>query len=148
MSKGVSEKIPPLLHSVNDVERVGDHSENIVDIAERRIEDKLSISKEAAAEVKRIYAALESMFENVTIALENMDKNAAKKALSDEYKINMLTVEIRNNHLHRINNRICIPVAGVNFIDLIMNIEKIGDHLANIAHAILGDLSWNNDDKV
>lgn len=60
----------------------------------------------------------------------------------------VMTVEIRNNHLQRVNNRICVPIAGVNFVDAIMNIEKIGDHLANIAHAILGSLSWNHNDKI
>ncbi len=148
MSQELSEKVPPLLHSVNDVERIGDHAENIAEIAERKIEDKLKISKEAQLELSKMYAALNSMFDNVTIALENMDKKAAKNALSNEDKINLLTAEIRNKHLERVNKGVCVPIAGVNFVDLIMNMEKIGDHMANVAHAILGDLSWNHNDAI
>jgi phosphate:Na+ symporter len=74
--------------------------------------------------------------------LENNDTEAAKSALANEYDLNRMQIDFRRSHVRRMSEGICTPQTGLIFIDLVDNIEKIGDHLTNIAQAIIGGLQW------
>lgn len=139
-----SEKIPALLHSVNDIERIGDHAMNITELAERKIDDKLVLSEEAVEELKKMQGIIDKMFDNIIETLQNKDLNAAKKVLINEEEINLLTLVLRQNHIERLNARKCKVMSGIIFLDLVMNLEKIGDHLTNVAQASLGSLRIGN----
>jgi phosphate:Na+ symporter len=143
LSDEVSMELPVLLHTVNDLERIGDHAVNIVEIAERKIEQKLSFSKSALTEADRLRKEADQMFENIVAALENNDVEAAKSAaLTNENNLNKMQIDFRRSHVQRMSEGVCTPQAGLIFIDLVDNIEKIGDHLTNIAQAIIGGLQW------
>ncbi len=142
LSDEVSVKLPVLLHTVNDLERIGDHAVNIVEIAGRKIDQKLSFSDSAMAEAEQIRTDVDQMFENIITALEHDDNQAAKSALTKEAKLNKMQIDFRRSHVDRMTNGICSAEAGLIFIDLVDNIEKIGDHLTNIAQAIIGGLQW------
>ncbi|MHC4737109.1 MAG: PhoU domain-containing protein, partial [Planctomycetota bacterium] len=139
----VSVELPVLLHTVNDLERIGDHAVNIVEIAERKIEQKLSFSDFALDEADKLRKEAEQMLDNVIAALENNDAEAARAALVNEANINKMQIDFRYSHVHRMGEGVCSPEAGLIFIDLVDNIEKIGDHLTNIAQAVIGGLQWN-----
>jgi phosphate:Na+ symporter len=83
------------------------------------------------------------MFERISAALENGDIEAAKSALENEKNINKMQVDFRRSHVQRMNEGICTAEAGLIFIDLVDNAEKIGDHLTNIAQAVIGGLQWD-----
>ena len=142
LSDEVSMKLPVLLHTVNDLERIGDHAVNIVEIAERKIEQKLSFSNSALAEAEQLRKEIDQMFDSVIAALENNDTEAAKSALANEYDLNRMQIDFRRSHVQRMSDGICSAETGLIFIDLVDNIEKIGDHLTNIAQAIIGGLQW------
>jgi len=142
LSDEVSTELPVLLHTVNDLERIGDHAVNIVEIAERKIEQKLSFSNSALTEAEQLRKEIDQMFDSVIAALENNDTEAAKSALANEYDLNRMQIDFRRSHVQRMSEGICTPQAGLIFIDLVDNIEKIGDHLTNIAQAIIGGLQW------
>ena len=142
LSDEVSIELPVLLHTVNDLERIGDHAVNIVEIAERKIEQKLSFSNSALTEAEQLRKEIDQMFDSVIAALENNDTEAAKSALANEYDLNRMQIDFRRSHVQRMSEGICTPQAGLIFIDLVDNIEKIGDHLTNIAQAIIGGLQW------
>ncbi len=142
LSDEVSIELPVLLHTVNDLERIGDHAVNVVEIAERKIEKKLSFSKLALAEIGQLRSEAEQMFDHVIAALEKNDIEAAKSALVYENSINQMQMGFRRSHVQRMSESICSAEAGLVFIDLVDNIEKIGDHLTNIAQAIIGGLQW------
>ena len=143
VSDEVSVELPVLLHSVNDLERVGDHAVNIVEIAERKIEQKLSFSDYALEEAGQLKKEAEQMLDYVIAALENNDVGAARAALINEGNLNKMQMDFRHSHVQRMSENICSPEAGLIFIDLVDNIEKIGDHLTNIAQAVIGGLQWN-----
>jgi len=68
---------------------------------------------------------------------------AAISALAKENIINRMQIEFRRSHVKRMTEHACSPEAGLIFIDLVDNVEKIGDHLTNIAQAVKGGLQWD-----
>jgi phosphate:Na+ symporter len=142
LSDEVSVELPVLLHTVNDLERIGDHAVNIVEISERKIDKKLSFSDSALTEIEQLRSEIEQMFEYIIEALENSDIKAGKSALVNEGNINKMQMDFRRSHVQRMSDSVCSPEAGLVFIDLVDNVEKIGDHLTNIAQAVIGGLQW------
>jgi phosphate:Na+ symporter len=142
LSDEVSIELPVLLHTVNDLERIGDHAVNIVEIAERKIGQKLSWSDPALSEADVLKKEIEQMCDDIIMSLEDNDIKGAKSALTHEANLNRMQMEFRRSHVDRMTEGICSPHAGLIFIDLVDNIEKIGDHLTNIAQAIIGGLQW------
>lgn len=142
LSDEVSIELPVLLHTVNDLERIGDHAVNVVEIAERKIEKKLSFSDLALAEIGQLRHEAEQMFDYVIEALEKNDIEVAKLALVKENNINQMQMDFRRSHVQRMSEGTCSAETGLVFIDLVDNVEKIGDHLTNIAQAIIGGLQW------
>jgi phosphate:Na+ symporter len=141
LSDEVSIELPVLLHTVNDLERIGDHAVNIVEIAERKIDRKLSFSDSALSEAERLRKEVDQMFNRIIEAFENNIK-AAKEALMSENRLNAMQIEFRRSHVERMSEGLCSAEAGLIFIDLVDNVEKIGDHLTNIAQALIGGLQW------
>lgn len=142
LSDEVSNELPVLLHTVNDLERVGDHAVNIVEIAHRKIGQKMSFSEAAMAEAAQLKKEVDQMFGYVKEALEHSSSEAAGKALINERNLNRMQLEFRRNHVQRMSEGGCTPEVGLIFCDLVDNIEKIGDHLTNIAQAVIGGLQW------
>jgi phosphate:Na+ symporter len=142
LANGISVKLPVLLHAVNDLERVGDHAINIVEIALRKIDQKLSFSEPAMAEAEKLREEAGEMFDDVITALETGDIETARAALVIEKRLNKAQVDFRRSHVRRMTEGLCTPETGLIFIDLVDNVEKIGDHLTNIAQATIGGLQW------
>jgi phosphate:Na+ symporter len=140
-----AETIPVLLHSVNDIERVSDHAINILELAQRRAEQGLSLTRTAAEEADRIFSVSVSMFRNTIDALKNEDIEAAGAVLEDEKLLNNLQVLLKENHIKRVNRGECNMLSGIVFIDFVDNVEKIGDHLTNVAQGVLRHLRWNEE---
>ena len=146
ISARLSIELPVFLHTVNDLERVGDHAVNIAEIADRKIERGLSFSAPAKAEAAKLKEQVNQMLDCISDALENNNIEKARAALVNENNLNRMQVELRRNHVRRMSERVCTPEAGLIFIDLVDNVEKIGDHLTNIAQAVIGGLQWDGVD--
>jgi len=142
LSEEVSIELPVLLHAVNDLERIGDHAVNIVEIAQRKIEQKLSFTSLALAEAEQLRKEASQMFGYIITALENNDTAAARLALVNEDNLNKMQIVFRRSHVQRMTDGTCSAEAGLIFIDLVDNVEKMGDHLSNIAQAVIGGLQW------
>lgn len=71
------------------------------------------------------------------VALEHKDKEAAKEVLQFELKLDELEVEYRKNHLQRLHKDLCSVGTGSIYLDLLTNLERIGDHSKNIAQFVL-----------
>jgi phosphate:Na+ symporter len=147
LSDELAVELPVLLHTVNDLERVGDHAVNITEIAERKIEQRLSFSEQAQAEAAQLTQEANQMFDRISSALKNNDVESAKSALGNEEAINKMQIDFRRSHVQRMTDGVCAPQTGLIFIDLIDNIEKIGDHLTNIAQGVIGGLRWDGVDS-
>jgi phosphate:Na+ symporter len=147
LSDEVSVELPVLLHMVNDLERVGDHAVNIAEIAERKIEQKVTFSEDGVNDANRMVEEMRLMFEGILAALEKNDVQAAHAALNSENKLNRMQVDFRRHHVQRMTDGTCAAPAGLIFIDLVDNLEKIGDHLTNIAQSVIGGIQWDGVDS-
>jgi len=128
--------IAKLVHFVNDLERVGDHCDRLARLARRKYEDKHTFSKYANKEVDNIFK-LAIRFSNLTIkVLRGGGQKVAEKSFEIEHKINAFTKEYRENHVKRLGKGICKCEPGLVFTDILIHIEKIGDHLFNITGRI------------
>jgi len=143
----VSRELPVLLHTVNDLERIGDHAVNIAEIAERKIDRGFAFSEDAQTESREIVGEGFQMFEGIIAALANDDVQAAHAALASENKLNRMQVQFRRRHVQRMTDGKCSAEVGVIFIDLVDNVEKIGDHLTNIAQSVIGGIQWEGLDS-
>jgi phosphate:Na+ symporter len=142
LSKKQSQEIPVLIHNVNDLERIGDHSQNISELAKRKVDDKLIFSDKAIRELNTIWENIEQMFKETEHALENNDIQTAQKVLDREKQIDKLQEEFKESHLDRLNNKKCNLDAGFIFLELVDNLEKIGDRLTNVAQSVIGKMRW------
>ena len=133
-----SETIPMLLHSVNDVERIGDHAENLVELAERKLQRRLPFSEEALEALQNLHDYITEMMTQTATALREDDHELARKVLQEEDKLNEIVGKSKQEHVQRLEQGRCNVYSGLVFLDTINNFEKIGDHLTNIAEAVLG----------
>ncbi len=147
ISEKLSAELPVLLHTVNDLERVSDHAVNIAEIAERKIDQKIFFSDSAKAEGTRLKTEVNQMFDYIIGALENNNVEVARSALVNENNLNRMQVEFRRSHVQRMTEGACSAEAGLIFIDLVDNVEKVGDHLTNIAQSVIGGLQWDGVDN-
>lgn len=137
-----SEELPVLIHSVNDIERIGDHSENIAELLERKKDEKLYFSEEANKELSGMWGKLREMMTETKSALKDNDVIKAGDVMALEQVINNLQKKLKDRHVNRLNKGRCNLKSGLVFIDLVDNFEKIGDHLTNIAQGVMGKMKW------
>ncbi len=138
-----AEMIPVLLHSVNDVERVGDHAVNILEIAERRIDQKLPFKDKDLAALQKMVTVTDDMIEHTRTALMDNDIDSGRKVLALEEQLNTLQIELKEREAKRVNKEKVNYLSGIVFNDFVDNMEKIGDHLTNIAQGVLRHLRWD-----
>ncbi|MFH1691181.1 MAG: Na/Pi cotransporter family protein [Candidatus Omnitrophota bacterium] len=146
-----SRKIPALIHVINDVERVGDHAENLKELSEQKIDQNMHFSNSAITELQGMYQAIDQMIDSSVNALRTNDTEKAKLVLEQENRINLSRDSLKENHVNRLAKGHCNVISGVVFLDVISNLEKIGDHLANIAYKVIDSLQWDtkeNDKEV
>jgi phosphate:Na+ symporter len=137
--------IPVLLHSVNDVERIGDHTINIIELAEQKINKACSFSPTAVEEIKQIADVVLNMFECTLTSLETRDMVCGQQGLDREEELNKLQVELKDRHMQRVKDGACELMSGIIYSDFVDNVEKIGDHLTNIVQSVLKHLQWETD---
>jgi len=139
LTPDLSKKHTGLLHTVKDFERVGDHAENIAELAMSRIEENLPYSDYAIMELENMYRLVYGVFKDALDALQNEDKEKAVMVTETEPLIDKMEKLLRESHLQRLNKGICYPVSGVIFLDIVSNLERIGDHCNNIAHIVINN---------
>jgi len=131
-----SRAIPRLIHCINDAERIGDLSENLLELADVSIQEKRELSEAAVVELNDYYSLIDRQFSCVLEAMETREVQTVGEALAIEEQINEDQEEITQNHIDRLERGVCTVQAGVVYLDMIANLEKIGDHLANIAERL------------
>lgn len=132
-----SKFITDLVNAVNDMERVGDHAMNILELAEFKTEERLTFSKEAVKELIDMATKVQENFQSAVQAFYTGNQQLANKVIIAEEEIDRLERSLRYNHIKRLNEGSCDPSSGVIFLDILSNLERVGDHAFNLASYVL-----------
>lgn len=131
------EVIDSLFNTVNDIERIGDHAENIAELAQNSITNDVTFSDHARNELDDMYNKVLSTY---TYALESMrtsDVDLACKVIKMEEQVNIMEKSCRINHMRRLNNNMCSIDNGIIYLEVIANLERVSDHAVNIAQQVI-----------
>lgn len=131
------DKLVVLMNTLNDIERVGDHADNISELVVYNIDNRVNFSEEAFEEIKTMFYVTLEIYKVALNAIKTISRDDCSKVIEGDNKIDDMYKNLRKNHIDRLNNYICEPKAGIIFLDIIGNLERIGDHSSNIAEAIL-----------
>lgn len=134
-----NEMVTSLLNTVSDMERVGDHAENIVELAEEMKQEGISFSDTALEELNEMSTTTLGAYDNAVKALELDDITYAVKTSFLEDQVDAMEKKLRAGHIDRLSNAECSVNAGIHFIDLLGNLERVSDHAMNIAQVVLNE---------
>lgn len=149
LSLSESVLVTDMINAVNDMERVGDHAMNILELAEFKYNNRLSFSEDALKELGKMSGKVEGNFETAIYAFYESNKDSAVDVLTNEEEIDEIEKRLRANHIIRLNEGKCHPSSGVIYLDIISNLERVGDHAFNLASYVLHiDKNYKNFTKI
>lgn len=131
--------VTSLLNVVGDMERVGDHCENIADLADAMIEEGVTFSDTAVSELTGMVKSTTDSYVNALKSLEFSDVKFAYETVREEDCVDDMEAELRASHINRLANNLCNARSGIRFLDTLTNLERISDHALNIAQVVLNE---------
>lgn len=133
-----SHEVTKLLHIIGDLERISDHSVNILESAQELSTKKIEFSQDAKNEIKVLTDAVSEILSITTNILKDNNVELSKSVEPLEQIIDKLNLKIKNNHIKRLREGDCTVEMGFILSDLLNNFERVADHCSNIALSILG----------
>ena len=128
-----------LFHVVNDIERIGDHAENVADAARQRREEGITISKEAQKELGDMLEMVNKIIRYAVEMFAKSDESHMQEVISLEDQVDEKERELQKKHVERLTKGECSPEAGMIFSDIVSGLERVADHATNIAFAITSE---------
>ena len=129
-------KIGSYYHVVSDLERVGDYAENIMEYSIRLRNEEMSFSEGAVEELKKVTAKINSLYEKAITAFDDRDVSMLCYVEEIEEEIDELSVELESRHIDRVKQGACTAQLGSIYLQTISNLERVGDHITNVAFSI------------
>ena len=142
-SEADSSEATMLLKVINDLERIADHGENVLEAAEEMSEKELKFSDAAKAELAVLTAAVGEVLELAFTALAQRDLEMAYRVEPLEEVIDGLKEQMRTRHILRMQQGTCTIEAGFVWSDLLTSLERASDHCSNIAGAVIEMVGLN-----
>ena len=137
MDERDSHEVTKLLHIIGDLERISDHSVNLVDSAEEIKDKSLVFSEEAKAELDVLYTAVSEIVTMTEQALNTSDLELAARIEPLEQVIDDLRDDIKIHHIHRLKKSECTVEHGFVLSDILTNLERVSDHCSNIGGCLI-----------
>ncbi len=138
MTEEENNRIAFFLKGSHDLERIGDHAMNIAELAEMRMNNKIIFSEIANKEILELISFTVNTLRDMIELIETEDESLCHKIFDEEEEIDEMTEKLKDDHIQRLNHGGCNPYAGIIYLDLLSNIERVGDHASNIAQGIIG----------
>lgn len=137
MDEKDSHEVTKLLHIIGDLERISDHSVNILESAEEIKDKNLNFTREAVAELHVLYAAVTEIVNMTVRALVDNDMELAARVEPLEQVVDDLRDGIKANHIRRLQKSECTVEHGFVLSDILTNLERVSDHCSNIAGCLI-----------
>ena len=131
------EVVDGLFNTINDIERIGDHAENIAELAKDIVDLEISFSDVGIGELKDMYNKVVSTYTYALEAMRTSNVELACKVIKMEEQVDMMEKSCRANHMNRLNSSSCSIESGVIYLDIISNLERVSDHAVNIAQQVI-----------
>ncbi|MGN0753323.1 MAG: Na/Pi cotransporter family protein [Aristaeellaceae bacterium] len=127
-----------LFHVINDMERVGDHSLNILEAAQLRYNEDIKFSAKAVQELDDLSAKVTAQLDFALDLFARQDNRAVaiQQVEQTEQQIDDVTEALRQHHVDRLKQHKCSAKNGMIYLDILTNLERIGDHAENIATSV------------
>lgn len=132
-----------LLYTINDLERIGDHADNIAEMAETMLTNNIEFSEDGLIDLNQMTEKVLYALDNAIQSREFMDEDAFAKVVKYEDDVDNLETEIRDKHIIRLSESKCNTESGVVYLDIISNLERISDHSLNIAEYSMSEIRMN-----
>ncbi|MDD3252620.1 MAG: Na/Pi cotransporter family protein [Lachnospiraceae bacterium] len=129
-----------LFYSVSDIERIGDHAENLAEQAEYMAKHNLKFSETAMEDLRSISGSVIKSFDYAINARQTGNMDSVRKVSQYEDDVDNQEEELREKHIERLSDGKCEPSAGVVFLDIISNLERVSDHAYNLAGYVKDEL--------
>lgn len=139
----ISQRIAALLHSTNDVERIGDHLENFAELCKHLLDNNLQFTPQALGELTELVQLVNDMMLMISHRLGETGNLLEQEISQRESMVDSLAKRLRNNHISRLEAGLCQLQPGLVFLDMVSNLERIADHLQNIAECDAPDWEQN-----
>ena len=138
ISRDDAKYIGRLFHVVNDIERIGDHAQNLAEAAQSQYDEKIVLSETAKKELRHM---LDTVLELLDKSIESFDQQKlsvplARQITELESETDALKDAYQMSHIERLNNGECDIRAGMLFVNTLVDFERVGDHAENIAWAV------------
>lgn len=130
-------QITGYFHIISDLERVGDHLENIAELSNMLIDENLAFSEDGSIELENIIKTTTDCLFKSLEAFKNNDVEKAKISIKLEDDVDRLVKEYSDNHINRLTYKNCEVRVGIIFLDTLTNLERISDHAKNIGQFVL-----------
>ncbi len=122
---------------VDDIESIGDDGNSIAELAEYIIENDLEFSEEAIKSIENAYDIVVDYLDDSRKIIETGNKEIAERLFEGEEKMDNILLQYRDDHLQRLNKGICIPSAGIAYLEVLEDLEHISDQFADIAYSVI-----------
>lgn len=122
-----------ILQVIGDMERVGDHAINLMELTDSAIESKVKFSEQAISDLMNMFEKVQEIFTMSLEVLKTDDIALSEKVLKYDDIVDELEISLRAAHIERLSQRTCNGSYGATFLNILSNLERIGDHSVNIA---------------
>lgn len=129
-------KVSSFYHVTSDIERIGDYAENIMEYAETMLQSHARFSPHATEEIREMDLHLTELYKNVEMAFANHNLSYEQNIELAERETDAMCERMKSSHIRRTNEGRCTPEAGAVYLQLAINMERIGDHMHNISNSI------------